>query len=899
MQNLLNNEFSRCVQSLTENDKYPLTNDHIEHLVELFPQSPSQPLLQLPNPGFSLSTQDLQQTFLAGAKKKSSPGLTGISDDDIITLLARESTANAFLVLANWMINGELLSIPQANYLKYGKGHALAKTPSATTTSEQRVQIDGIELDALSSIGAPTTNTTSSSKARPLTIGERFTSGVSRIALALHMNQLMDILRNREDFAIGKPGGCETIFHVIQARITMNIKTAIVGIDIVNAFNTMSRSFIFEFVGQLLPTLLPFVQWLYHDSDTTFSDIHGNVKIRSTTGVFQGNSLSMALFQLGISIILQKVRDLFLDVSIPSYADDITLVSPELSSLDRSFGETMSKLAEKGLILNLDKTFFYTNFDLPPNFAQIYPNLATLKHSRQGFKLLGAWGGSVDYMIHNTANLFSKIEKHYDNISSLIQYSNNEFPQTSSKPTSERLLKLIRYCGPSKASYVTNVIHPHHIQLQLLGLDKGTCKLVLQIIDQSPAMQSTQEFEEFQLFINSPQTTPELSSESAIIFHLMFSKFGLGIYSPRQFAIASYLGTLALVAPSILKHFNTFFPGHDMDIQQLLGINQLEQDFLDQIDPEDRSIIKTNFFPTLRPISRPGQQKYLSNFVRKHNNNLFLQALNPYKNILFTNGTKIQKLMSQTSFMTGSWMFSHFYSLTNQEAKDAICQRLGIGPFLPQKCKVCHQTIYFYNQEDHPFNNCGRSSNSSCARPFENACRRALSQVGLSTSRPQIQVNTCPGWIPTDFKLNHPDVKIRIGNKYGDFLVRINGRNKVVDATVTGVFRGSNFHAKPGTNASEKEVLKHKDYSDLYSYPQGDLIPMAFNSYGCPGKETEQFLITVFNGWRSRDPFSYNPQGLHWAMQTISIETVRWYSSHCDDIRLGRVLSTASQDTFD
>ena len=72
------------------------------------------------------------------------------------------------------------------------------------------------------------------------------------------------------------------------------------------------------------------------------------------------------------------------------------------------------------------------------------PNLAALKHTSQGFKLLGAWCGVTEYISHNTSDLFGKIDEQYQSISSFIDYSNTTYPLTSFKPTTERLLKLIR-----------------------------------------------------------------------------------------------------------------------------------------------------------------------------------------------------------------------------------------------------------------------------------------------------------------------------------------------------------------------------------------------------------------------------------------------------------------------
>ena len=62
---------------------------------------------------------------------------------------------------------------------------------------------------------------------------------------------------------VGTPGGTETVAHALASALAEDPETAVISVDMANAFNSTHRAGIFTKVQQSAPALLPMVQWAY------------------------------------------------------------------------------------------------------------------------------------------------------------------------------------------------------------------------------------------------------------------------------------------------------------------------------------------------------------------------------------------------------------------------------------------------------------------------------------------------------------------------------------------------------------------------------------------------------------------------------------------------------------
>ena len=149
-------------------------------------------------------------------------------------------------------------------------------------------------------------------------------------------------------FGVGIPGGAENIIHGIRELYRLHPNYHIVSLDLVNAFNSISRKVVVAQVNEHYPLLNPWI-WQCYGSPSQLL-VQGSPCIASSTGVQQGDPLGPLLFSLGLQPAL---RNALRYVQPFAYMDDIYLMgSPEhlhqaLTSLSKDFSNLNLRINTK------------------------------------------------------------------------------------------------------------------------------------------------------------------------------------------------------------------------------------------------------------------------------------------------------------------------------------------------------------------------------------------------------------------------------------------------------------------------------------------------------------------------------------------------------------------------
>ena len=99
-------------------------------------------------------------------------------------------------------------------------------------------------------------------------------------------------------FGVGIPGGAENVVHGVRNLLSDHPDWVLVSLDLVNAFNSVSRPAFFRQVEEHFPNILPWVWQCYGQHSHLL--IRGAEPIPSASGVRQGDPMGPFLFCLAI-----------------------------------------------------------------------------------------------------------------------------------------------------------------------------------------------------------------------------------------------------------------------------------------------------------------------------------------------------------------------------------------------------------------------------------------------------------------------------------------------------------------------------------------------------------------------------------------------------------------------
>ena len=164
-------------------------------------------------------------------------------------------------------------------------------------------------------------------KVRPIAIAD----AIYRIASRALLN-CVDLTEVLPEWQLGvkSRGGCEPAVHLMRRRL--NDGFALQTTDIINAFNSASRRKLLEVLAGIpgCSVIMRMTRYAYAEpSDLLFQKLDGTIStISSSSGVRQGDPLSMLLFAIALADVVRESGVLtdFDGVEAVAIVDDLTLV---------------------------------------------------------------------------------------------------------------------------------------------------------------------------------------------------------------------------------------------------------------------------------------------------------------------------------------------------------------------------------------------------------------------------------------------------------------------------------------------------------------------------------------------------------------------------------------------
>ena len=192
-------------------------------------------------------------------------------------------------------------------------------------------------------------------KLRPIVLQETITKVAHRCLNRRLLNLITDKIPKHQ-FCIGCPNGTTRAALELQSEMKGEDAKYVVAVDFTNAFNSISRKTVIQNMIEMgiSPNIISYIK-TYLDR---FAVKHGEKLIKNGRGVPQGCPLSMTLFSIGTSHLIKIIEAM--GVRVYAYADDMALVADTKEQIEAGMKTLESKAAECGLLLNRDKTRYFT-----------------------------------------------------------------------------------------------------------------------------------------------------------------------------------------------------------------------------------------------------------------------------------------------------------------------------------------------------------------------------------------------------------------------------------------------------------------------------------------------------------------------------------------------------------
>jgi hypothetical protein len=244
---------------------------------------------------------------------------------------------------------------------------------------------------------------------RPIAVGNIFRRLTGKVALALVGSKLTDYF-GVSQVGVRTRNGADGVIHAINALYRGNMTSERIGvlqIDNTNAFNLVSREWIFAQVRSVCPGILPLVYAHANPQLYLYSATGEVIMLDSGAGAQQGDPLGPVLYALVQHLLILRVKQ-----EVPTLAaknvwflDDGTLAGTA-SDLAKALSILQQEGPALGIHLNLHKTVVWSP---APHFDfNTFP--LSMRRESEGIVVLGAPVGSPEAVGRLVNNRIDQIE---------------------------------------------------------------------------------------------------------------------------------------------------------------------------------------------------------------------------------------------------------------------------------------------------------------------------------------------------------------------------------------------------------------------------------------------------------------------------------------------------------
>ena len=322
---------------------------------------------------------------------------------------------------------------------------------------------------------------------RPICVTDVWRRIAAKGLLSACLKELKQYFQKRHprafQFAGANPNGATDMYHLLNmiandARhgYDSDDPLSILTLDIKNAFNTLSRQAIFDFMAggcakAFGSNIRSFQGWdilwshfsAHYDKKGILKFYHsGNVEhVLSECGIQQGDPLGSILFALAFHPLLMKIADLYPDILVTAYADNVALVGKR-SRVLLAVDQFVTFLAEKNLKLNPAESLIYSPKRTVSQSQEIDTVVSAggleLPCTSRGIKILGSPIGEETFAQELLEKIGSKVE--------------NDILLLKSFPYLHQRLKLATFCANKRLSYFLRTISPELSRNMVVKLDE-------------------------------------------------------------------------------------------------------------------------------------------------------------------------------------------------------------------------------------------------------------------------------------------------------------------------------------------------------------------------------------------------------------------------------------------
>jgi hypothetical protein len=305
------------------------------------------------------------------------------------------------------------------------------------------------------------------------------TTGTRPIGLALLYRKMISALSKRfiqEDLRLSfrnlqfgtSSHGSETIIHSIRAIKDAHPDYDVLFADGINAFNSASRTQALLHLKDKFPEAYSFFYQFYGTTSDLWHSLDPShiTSIKSAEGFQQGDPASTLLYCTAIHDFLQDLQRYLLHQgsAIPLFfVDDGTIIGPHALIL-AAIGFINTNGIRVGYRLNpnksqillgsctsLEESFqhrqVYLDLGFSPTVIHIHPSNDLTSATSYGYKLLGSFVGSDEFILHALSAYIAQLNSLADRLITVcIHY--------------QHLLALLRHCFLTKVSHIFRTVPP-------------------------------------------------------------------------------------------------------------------------------------------------------------------------------------------------------------------------------------------------------------------------------------------------------------------------------------------------------------------------------------------------------------------------------------------------------